>query len=108
MAMPLFMVKKQHFQSYLSGRRDVELRAVRSQWKNCQPGDTAVLQCGRTMLRKQVKAVYKGSLAKIFLTVDYHRIFPEVRDVMDAIHAVKELYPYAELFMAFELEDPAS
>jgi hypothetical protein len=67
-----------------------------------------VLQCGRTMLRKQVKAVYKGSLAKIFLTVDYHRIFPEVRDVMDAIHAVKELYPYAELFMAFELEDPAS
>jgi len=39
--MPLFMVKKEYFNLYRFGRKDVELRAIRPQWKNSKAGDIA-------------------------------------------------------------------
>ena len=103
--MPLFMLKKKSFDSYRFGRRDVELRIVRPQWKNSQPGDIASLQCGRQILRKRITKVHRGTLARIFLEVDYKRIFPEASTVFEAVKSTKQIYPDADEFMAFEFED---
>jgi len=103
--MPLFMVKKKYFDLYRFGRKDVELRAVKPQWKNSKPGDIATLQCGRQILRKRITKVHKGSLSRIFEDVDYKRIFSEAQTVSEAEKATRQIYPDAEEFMAFELED---
>jgi len=99
------MLKKKSFDSYRFGRRDVELRTVRPQWKNSQPGDIASLQCGRQILRKRITKVHRGTLARIFLEVDYKRIFPEASTMFEAVKVTKQIYPDADEFMAFELED---
>jgi ASC-1-like (ASCH) protein len=101
--MPLFMLKKKYFELYASGRKTVELRAVKPQWKNCKPGDVAVLQSGKRVLRRKVKRIYRGSLAKIFLKCDYRKILPDAESVLEAVQTIKELYPTSKQFMAFEL-----
>jgi ASC-1-like (ASCH) protein len=103
--MPLFMVKKDSFDLYRFGKRDVELRAVKPQWKNSKLGDIATIQCGRDIFRKKITKIHRGTLARIFLKVNYKRVFPEALTVFEAVKAAKELYPKAEEFMAFELED---
>ena len=103
--MPLFMVKKKYFDLLRFGKRDVELRAVKRQWKNSKIGDIATIQCGRQLLRKRIINVHRGTLARIFLKVDYKQAFPEASTVFQAVKAAIELYPDAEEFMAFELED---
>jgi ASC-1-like (ASCH) protein len=45
--MPLFMVKRKYFDMHRSGKKDVELRDVKPQWKNSKVGDKATIQCGR-------------------------------------------------------------
>ena len=99
------MVEKKYFELYRFGRKDVELRGVKRQWKNSKPGAIATIQCGRQALRKRITKVHRGTLARIFLKVNYKRIFPEAQTVFEAVSATKELYPDAEEFMAFELED---
>jgi ASC-1-like (ASCH) protein len=99
------MVKKESFNLYKSGKRDLELRAVRPQWKNSKVGDIATVQCGRDMLRKEITKIHRGTLARILLKVDYRRIFPKASTVFEAVKATKELYPEAKEFMAFELEN---
>lgn len=81
------------------------MRIVKPQWKNSKAGDIATIQCGRDMFRKRIMKIHKGTLARIFLKVDYRRIFPEASTVFEAAKAASELYPNAEEFMAFELED---
>jgi len=103
--MPLFMVKRKAFDSCRFGKRDVDLRAVKAQWKNCKPGDIATIQCGRDLFRKRIMKVHRGSLARIFKDVYYKRIFPEASTVFEAVKATRGLYPDADEFMAFELED---
>ena len=103
--MPLFMVKRKYFDLLRFGKRDVELRAVKRQWKNSKIGDIATIQCGRQLLRKRIINVHRGPLARIFLNVDYKRVFPEASTVFKAVKAAVEIYPSAEEFMAFELED---
>jgi ASC-1-like (ASCH) protein len=103
--MPLFMVKREAFDLYRFGKRDVELRAVKRQWKNSKPGDIATIQCGRDIFRKKIAKIHRGTLAKIFLTVDYKRVFPEASTVFEAVEATKKLYQNVDEFMAFELED---
>jgi len=103
--MPLFMVKREAFDLYRFAKRDVELRAVKCQWKNSKPGDIATIQCGRDIFRKKITKIHRGTLARIFLKVDYKRIFPEASTVFEAVTGAKILYPDAEEFMAFELED---
>lgn len=99
------MVKKEYFTLYRFGKKDVELRAVRYQWKNSKIGDIATIQCGRDIFRKRITKVHRGSLARIFMDVNYKRIFPEASTVFKAVKATRELYPDAEEFMAFELEE---
>lgn len=106
--MPLFMVKKKSFDSYRFGKRDVELRTVKPQWKNSKVGDIATIQCGRNTLIKRITKIHRGSLARILLDIDYKRIFPDASTVFDAVKATKEIYPNAQEFMAFELEDIVS
>jgi len=103
--MPLFMVKREAFDLYRFGKRDVELRAVKRQWKNSKPGDVTTIQCGRDIFRKKITKIHRGTLARIFLKVDYKRIFPEASTVFEGVKAAKRLYPDADEFMAFELED---
>lgn len=103
--MPLFMVKKRAFDLYRFGKRDVELRAVKPQWKSSKRGDIATIQCGRKILRKKITKIHRGTLARIFLKTNYKRIFPEASTIFEAVKATKELYPETEEFMAFELED---
>ncbi len=103
--MPLFMVKRKDFDFYRFGKRDAELRAVKPPWKNSKPGDIATIQCGRNILRKKIVKVHKGSLARIFKEVNYKRVFPEASTVFEAVKATRKLYPQAQEFMVFELED---
>ncbi len=103
--MPLFMVKKKAFSLYESGKRDLELRAVRPQWKNSKVGDIATIQCGRDILRKRIVKIHQGTLARILLKVNYKRIFPDAKTVFEAARSAKEYYPAEEEFMAFELKD---
>ena len=101
----MFMVKKKFFDLYRFGKKDVELRAVKPQWKNSKAGDVATIQCGRKILRKRIAKVHKGTLARIFKDVDYNRVFPEASTIFEAVKMMKELYPDEKEFMAFELED---
>ena len=99
------MVKKKYFDLYRFGKKDVELRIVKPQWKNSHQGDIATIQCGKEIIRKRITKVHRGTLARIFLEIDYKRTFPETSTVFEAVQATRELYPEAEKFMAFELED---
>jgi ASC-1-like (ASCH) protein len=99
------MVRREAFDLYRFGKRDVELRAVKPQWKNSKPGDIATIQCGRDIFRKRITKIHRGTLARVFLNLDCKRIFPQASTVFEAVKAAKELYPEAEEFMAFELED---
>lgn len=99
------MVKKKYFDLYRFGKKDVELRAVKPQWKNSKPGDIATIQCGRQIFRKKIAKVHRGTLARIFKDVDYKRVFPEASTIFEAVKMVKELYPSKDEFMAFELEE---
>lgn len=103
--MPLFMVKKKYFDLYRFGKKDVELRTVKPQWKNSKIGDIATIQCGKEMIRKRITKILRGTLTRIFLNVDYKRMFPEASTMFEAVKATKELYPDSEEFMAFELEE---
>jgi len=102
--MPLFMVKREAFELCKLGQRDVELRAVRPQWKNSKPGDIATFQCGREIFRKRITRIHRGTLALIFLKIDYKRIFPKASTVFEAVRATREFYPKTEDFIAFELD----
>jgi parallel beta-helix repeat protein len=102
---PLFTVKKDNFDLYRFGKKDVELKTVEPQRKDSKVGDVATVRCERDIFRKRITNVHRGSLARIFMDLDYKRIFPEALTVFEAVKATKELYPDAEEFMAFELED---
>ncbi len=103
--MPLFMVKKDSFDHYRFGKRDVELRSVRAQWKNSKVGDVATIQCGKGVFRKRIKKIHRGTLARVFLRVDYKRVFPEASTIFEAVRATREIYPDTKEFVAFELEE---
>lgn len=97
------MVKKKNFNLYRYGKKDVELRDVKPQWKNTKAGDVATIQCGRDLLRKRIIKVHRGSLARIFKDINYKRMFLEASTIFEAVKATRELYPEAKEFMAFEL-----
>lgn len=99
------MVKKEYFDLYRFGKKDVELGAIKPQWKNNKLGDIATIQCGRNIFRKKITKVHRGTLARIFKDVDYKRVFPEASTVFEAVKKTRELCPNEEEFMAFELED---
>ncbi len=101
----MFMVKKEYFDLYRFGKKDVELRAVRPQWKNSKVGDIATIQCGRSIFRKKITKVHRGSLARIFKNVNYKRIFPKASTIFEAVRETRKLYINEEEFMAFELQD---
>ena len=101
--MPSFMVKKRFFEQYQSGKKNVELRSVRPQWKNSKIGNEAVLLCGRNILRKRITRIHRGSLARILKDVDYKRAFPEAKIIFEAVFETRKIYPQEEEFMAFEL-----
>ncbi len=103
--MPLFMVKKGDFDLYRFGKKDVELRAARPQWKNSKPGDTATIQCGRNIFRKKITRIHRGTLARVLKEVDYKRVFPQASTIFEAVGNMKQIYPSEEEFIAFELED---
>ena len=101
--MPLFMIRKQFFEQYKSGKQDVELRTMQPQWKNSQVGNQAVLMCGKEILRKRILKVHTGSLARVLLSVNYRRIFPDARTIFEANKLAREIYREDREFMAFEL-----
>ena len=97
------MIKKRLFEQHKSGKKDVELRSVKPQWRNSKIEDKAVLLCGRNILRRRITKIHRGSLARIFKDVDYKRIFPEAETIFEAVHETRKLYPQEGEFMAFEL-----
>lgn len=44
---------------------------------------------------------HKGTLARIFIDVDYKRVFPKAPTVFEAVKATKELYIQEVEFLAF-------
>ncbi len=102
---PSFMVKKRYFDLYESGIKDVKLRDIKPQWKNTKVGDVATILCGRRILRKKVKSIYRGTFGAIVYEIGgYKRIFPNAKNVLEMLREKKELHPDAEEFLGFELE----
>lgn len=102
---PLFMVKKQNFDMYESGVKDVELRDIKRQWKNSKVGDIATILSGKRILRKKIKNIHRGTFGAIVYEVGgYSRMFPNAKNVFEMLREKNKLYPEAEEFMAFELE----
>ena len=99
------MVKKESYDLYRFGKREVELRRIMPQWKNSKVGDIAKIQCGRKILFKRIVKIHKGSLARIFQKIYYKRIFPEACTIFEAVQVTKRLYKETSEFMAFQLED---
>ena len=79
-----FIITKQFFEQYKSGKQDVELRSMRPKWKNSRVGNQAVLICGKDILMKRILEVHTGSLARILLNVNYSRIFADARTIFEA------------------------
>jgi hypothetical protein len=102
---PLFMVKRPDFELYRFGQKDVELRAVKRPWRNAQVGDVATIQCGPQLYRKRIVGIHRGGLARIFLNVDYRRIFPQAASVFDAVRLTRARIPLAQEYMAFEFTE---
>jgi ASC-1-like (ASCH) protein len=102
---PLFMVKKADFELYRFAKKDVELRAVKTPWRNAKIGDVATIQCGRKIYRKRIANIHHGGLARIFMDIDYRRIFPQVSSIFEAVRLTRKRMPSEQQFMAFELED---
>ncbi len=100
-----FTVKRGDFEQYRFGKKDVELRAIEKPWRNAHVGDVAAIRCGRKMFRKRIVGVHCGGLARIFLRVDYKRVFPRALTVFDAVRLAKKLIPYQREYVAFELKD---
>lgn len=65
----------------------------------------ALIQCGKKSLFKKITKIHKGSLARIFLDVNYKRVFPEATTILEAVKATKEIYQDSKEFVAFQLVD---
>ena len=115
--MPLFNVKKEHtfmlrkeqFDQFQSGEKDVELRRAEGAWRNVRVGAIAVLTSGsKQILRTTISAVHRGTLGEILSKLDYKRMVPTAASKEDALVAAGRLYPDARELMAFELSAPTT
>lgn len=99
------MVKKADFELYRYAKKDVELRAIKAPWKNAKKGDVATIQCGRKIYRKRIANIHHGGLARIFMDINYKRIFPQASNIFEAVRLTRKRIPLEQQYVAFELED---
>jgi hypothetical protein len=57
----------------------------------------------KTHMRKRILEIHRGSLARIFVDVNFKRIFPDAKDIIEARKKARKIYPKDEEFMVFEL-----
>ena len=103
--MALITVKKEAFDFYRFGKKDIVLREMSPQWMKSKVGDIATIQCENKILIKKIVEIYEGSIAKIFSKVHYKRVFPEASTIFEAVTNTKKHYHGITRFVAFQIED---
>jgi ASC-1-like (ASCH) protein len=88
---PLFMVKKEVFERIKTGKKTIELRKGKA-----KPGDQAVFQCSRKILRGKIIRTDEGNLVTLLQSLDFKQIIPTAQNVEEAEAYIKKLYGTTE------------
>jgi hypothetical protein len=96
--MPLFRVYKDIFECIVDGSKTIE---VRTRLLN---GDTAVFQCGRSILRKKITGRQGFDLGDGFLEKNWKLVVPRAASLQFAKERIASIFPGQTRFYAYFLE----
>jgi len=96
--MPLFQVYKDIFGCIADGSKTIEVRA------RLLKGDTAVFQCGRSILRKKIAGRQEFGLGDGFLEKNWKLIVPNATSLQSARERLTGIFPDQTRFYAYFLE----
>jgi ASC-1-like (ASCH) protein len=96
--MPLFRVYKDIFECIADGSKTIEVRT------RLLKGDTAVFQCGRSILRKKIKGRQEFGLDGGFLEKNWKWVVPKATSLQSARERLTGIFPNQTKFYAYFLE----
>ncbi len=96
--MPLFRVYKDIFEFIADGSKTIEVRT------RLLKGDTAVFQCGRSIIRKKITGRQEFVLGDGFLEKNWKRIVPRAASLQSARERLTGIFPDQTKFYAYFLE----
>jgi len=96
--MPLFRVYKDIFECIVDGSKTIE---VRTRFLN---GNTAVFQCGRSILRKKIIGKQEFSFGDDFFEKNWKLIVPRAASQQSARERLTSIFPDQTKFYAYFLE----
>ena len=96
--MPLFRVYKDIFECIADGSKTIEVRT------RLLEGDTAVFQCGRSILRKKIARRQEFNLDDGFLEKNWKLMMPGAANLQSARERLTGIFPSQTRFYAYFLE----
>ena len=96
--MPLFQVYKDIFDCIADGSKTIEVRT------RLLKGDTAVFQCGRSILRKKIMGKQEFNLGDGFLEKNWKLILPKETSAQSARERLTSILPGQTRFYAYFLK----
>ena len=96
--MPLFRVYRDIFDCIVNGSKTIEVRT------RLLRGDTAVFQCGRSILRKKIKGRQEFDLGDGFLEKNWKLVVPMAASKQSARERLIGIFPDQTKFYAYFLE----
>jgi len=96
--MPLFRVYRDIFECIADGSKTIEVRTRHL------GGDTAVFQCGRSILRKKIKGRQEFDLGDGFLEKNWKLVVPGAASQQSAGERLTGIFPGQTRFYAYFLE----
>jgi ASC-1-like (ASCH) protein len=96
--MPLFRVYRDIFDCIADGSKTIEVRTRHLE------GDTAVFQCGRSILRKKIKGRQEFNLGDGFLEKNWKQVMPGAASKQSAIDRLMNIFPNQTRFYAYFFE----
>ena len=96
--MPLFRVYKDIFECIADGSKTIEVRT------RLLKGDTAVFQCGRSILRKKIVGRQQFNLGDGFLEKNWKLIVPRAASQQSARERLTSIFPNQTRFYAYFLK----
>ena len=96
--MPLFQVYKDIFDCIADGSKTIEVRT------KLLKGDTAVFQCGRSIIRKKIAGRQEFDLGDGFLKKNWKLILPKEISAQSTKERIISIFPGQTRFCAYFLE----
>ena len=87
--MPLFFAKKEVFQWLSQGQKTIDVRKG-----NPKPGEIAVFQSGRKILRLKIVKTECGKLTEILRLDNFKAVIPSAVVLEDAVGYLNEIYGF--------------